>query len=378
MKVASLFVNKHQCYRFTCFDGIVLYILHAYEFLEMLMRFAEPNFLWCLFSLPLFALLFLYAYRRRKKLAARFVSLTMLPKLATSASPWRRLAKVVLLLLAIAFLFVALARPQWGRKMEHIERRGLDLVLLQDVSLSMLAEDVKPNRLVRSRHEIAAFLETLSGDRVGLVAFSGEAQVMVPLTLDYGTVQMMLKELEPGWLMPGTNLENAIRKGMNLFKNSGGAGKYSVMILMSDGEELEAAAVNAAKEAAELGIRIYTIGVGSREGVPIPVKTRKGDVAYKKDLQGNIVTTHLEEGTLQEIASVTGGLYFYANPSEFQLQKVLGEIASLEKKEQSSDRMENYQDRYQLFLGIAALLFLIEAMISERGRRRKQLNGRFS
>ena len=342
------------------------------------MRFAEPMFLWGLLTLPLFALLFVYAFHRRKKLAARFVSLSMLPKLSTSVSPWRRLAKVTILLFAIAFLFVALARPQWGRKMEHIERRGLDLVLLQDISLSMLAEDIKPNRLTRSRHEISAFLESLSGDRVGLVAFSGEAQVMVPLTLDYGTVQMMLKELTPGWLMPGTNLEKAIRKGMDLYKNSGSGGQYSVMILMSDGEELEAAAVNAAKEAAEMGIRIYTIGIGSREGVPIPVPSKNGEVAYKKDLQGNIVTTRLEDGTLQEIASVTGGLYFYASPGEFQLQKVLTEIASLEKKEQASDRMENYQDRYQIFLGLAALLFLIETLVSERGRKRRIGAGRFN
>ena len=240
------------------------------------MRFAEPNFLWGLFTLPLFALLFVYAYHRRKKLAARFVSLPMLTKLSTSVSPWRRLTKVLLLLLAIAFLFVALARPQWGRKMEHVERRGQDLVLLQDISLSMLAEDVKPNRLVRSRHEISSFLESLTGDRVGLVAFSGEAQVMVPLTLDYGTVQMVLRELNPGWLMPGTNLEKAIRKGMTLFKNSGGPSQHSIMVLMSDGEELEAAAVNAAKEAAEMGIKIYTIGIGSREGVPIPLKDKNG------------------------------------------------------------------------------------------------------
>ena len=342
------------------------------------MRFAEPMFLWGLLTLPLFALLFVYAFHRRKKLAARFVSLSMLPKLSTSVSPWRRLAKVTILLFAIAFLFVALARPQWGRKMEHIERRGLDLVLLQDISLSMLAEDIKPNRLTRSRHEISAFLESLSGDRVGLVAFSGEAQVMVPLTLDYGTVQMMLKELTPGWLMPGTNLEKAIRKGMDLYRNSGSAGQYSVMILMSDGEELEAAAVNAAKEAAEMGIRIYTIGIGSREGVPIPVPSKNGEVAYKKDMQGNIVTTRLEDGTLQEIASATGGLYFYASPGEFQLQKVLTEIASLEKKEQASDRMENYQDRYQIFLGLAALLFLIEALVSERGRKRRIGAGRFN
>jgi Ca-activated chloride channel family protein len=165
---------------------------------------------------------------------------------------------------------------------------------------------------------------------------------------------------------------------MDLYKNSGSAGQYSVMILMSDGEELEAAAVNAAKEAAEMGIRIYTIGIGSREGVPIPVPSKNGEVAYKKDMQGNIVTTRLEDGTLQEIASVTGGLYFYASPGEFQLQKVLTEIASLEKKEQASDRMENYQDRYQIFLALAALLFLIEALVSERGRRRRAQVGRFN
>lgn len=342
------------------------------------MRFAEPMFLWGLLSLPLFALLFVYAYYRRKKLSERFVSLTMLSKLSTSHSPWRRLTKVLLLLLAIAFLFVALARPQWGRKMEHIERKGLDIVLLQDVSLSMLAEDIKPNRLTRSRHEISAFLESLTGDRVGLVAFSGDAQVMVPLTLDYGTVQSMLRELKPGWLLPGTNLERAIRKGMDLYRNSNSGTQYSVMILMSDGEELEAAAVNAAKEAAEMGIKIYTIGIGSREGVPIPVPSKHGEVSYKKDVQGNIVTTRLEDGTLQEIASATGGLYFYASPGEFQLQKVLTEIATMEKKDQSSDRMDNYQDRYQVFLGLAALLFLIEALVSERGHRRKQVAGRFS
>ena len=127
-----------------------------------------------------------------------------------------------------------------------------------------------------------------------------------------------------------------------------------------------------------MGILFYPLGSGAREGLPIPVKTKNGEVAYKKDMQGNIVTTRLEDGTLQEIASATGGLYFYASPGEFQLQKVLTEIATLEKKDQASDRFENYQDRYQIFLGIAALLFLIEAVVSERGRRRKQLAGRFS
>ena len=341
------------------------------------LHFQNPEAFWLLLLVPVFVAWYVYREHRRKS-TIKFPALSIAKRAVPSRRVKFRHIVPLLRLAALCCFVVALARPQWGRKMEHIERRGLDLVLLQDISLSMLAEDVKPNRLVRSRHEISSFLESLSGDRVGLVAFSGEAQVMVPLTLDYGTVQMMLRELNPGWLMPGTNLENAIRKGMSLFRNSGGAGKYSVMILMSDGEELEDAAVNAAKEAAEMGIKIYTIGIGSREGVPIPVKSRNGDVAYKKDVQGNIVTTRLEEGTLQEIASVTGALYFYASPGEFQLQKVLTEIAGMEKKEQASDRMENYQDRYQIFLGLAALLFLIEAVVSERGRHRKQLAGRFS
>lgn len=342
------------------------------------MRFANPDFLWCLFLLPFVALLFWYSFHRRKLLAARFVSLQMLPKLATSLSPWRRLAKATLLIFGLAFLIVALSRPQWGMVEEHIERRGLDLVLLQDVSLSMLAEDIQPSRLTRSKHEISAFLETLSGDRVGLVAFAGEPQVLVPLTLDYGTVQMMLGELEPGWLYPGTNLEAAIRTGIKMFERSRTAGKYAVMILMTDGEELSASAVSAAKDAEELGIKIYTIGIGSLDGVPIPEKTKGGEVRYKKDREGNLVTTHLEERTLREVAAVTGGAYFHAAPGEFQLQKVLGEIATLEKKEHSTDRMEGYRDRYQIFLAMAALLFLAEAVTSERGRRRRPAGGRFS
>ena len=342
------------------------------------MRFAEPNFLWALFTLPLFLLLFVYAYRPRKKLASKFASISMLPKIATSLSPWRRATKTGLLLLGIAFLIVALARPQWGRQMEHIERKGLDILLLQDVSLSMLAEDVKPNRLVRSRHEISAFLDTLSGDRVGLVAFSGEAQTLVPLTLDYGTVQLILRDLEPGWLLPGTDLAAAIDKGMQMFRRSKVPSKYAVMVLMSDGEEQDAKAVEKAKEAAEAGIRIYTVGIGSKEGVPIPEPTKNGDVSYHKDRFGNIVTTHLEERTLQDVASITGARYFYASPGEFQLQKVLSEIESLEKRDTSSDQMENYQDRYQIFLAMAAILFLVEALLSERGKKRKQLAGRFS
>src|SRR5690554_7051094 len=246
------------------FNRSLIYIarnrISEHSFCEDSMRFAEVQFLWLLFSLFFLALFFFYSYRRKKLLASRFVSLSMLPKVATSFSPWRRLIKSTLLLFALAFLIVALARPQWGQTSNHIERKGLDLMLLQDVSSSMLAEDVKPNRLTRSKHEISAFLESLSGDRIALVAFSGEAELVLPLTLDYGAAQLALRDLEPGWLMPGTDLEAAIKKGIEVFKDSKTDAKYAVMVLMSDGEELQNEAVTAAKEASKLGIKIYTIG----------------------------------------------------------------------------------------------------------------------
>jgi Ca-activated chloride channel homolog len=342
------------------------------------MRFAEPMFLWGLFTLPLWALLLVYAWRRRRKMAERFASAPMLARLAPPMAPWRGWVKGSLLLLALLFLFLALARPQWGRKLEVVERKGLDIVLVQDISLSMLATDIQPSRLVRSRHEMSAFLDALQGDRVALVAFSGEARTLVPLTLDYASLRLFLDELRPGWLMPGTDIGAAMRQAMKVFAGAGGAPEQQVMVLLTDGEEHNAEALQVAQEAADIGIRIYTIGIGSRSGVPIPVPAPDDSMSYKKDKQGNIVTTHLEEETLKSIAANTGGRYYYAGPGEFQLQKVLSDIASLEKKKLASQNMDLYQERYALPLGLALFLLLAESLVSDRGRRAKPTAGRFA
>jgi len=342
------------------------------------MRFAEPMFLWGLFTLPLWALLLFYAWRRRRKLAERFASASMLVRLAPPLAPWRGWLKGGLLIGALFFLCIALARPQWGRKLEVVERKGLDIVLLQDISLSMLATDIQPSRLVRSRHEVSAFLEALQGDRVALVAFSGEARTLVPLTLDNASLRLFLDEMRPGWLAPGTDIGAAMRQGMKVFAGAGGAPEQQVMVLLTDGEEHNAQALQVAREAADAGIRIYTIGIGSRAGVPIPVMGADGSTSYKKDRAGNIVTTRLEESTLKEIASLTGGRYYYAGPGEFQLQKVLADIATLEKKKLASQNMDLYQERYALPLGFALLLLVVESLISDRGRRVRPVAGRFA
>lgn len=342
------------------------------------MRFAEPLYLWGLFTLPLWALLLYYAWNRRKKMAERFVSATMLARLAPPLSTGRGVLKAILILLALLFLFVALARPQWGRKLEVVERKGLDLVLVQDISLSMLATDIQPSRLVRSRHEISAFLEALQGDRMALVAFAGEARTLVPLTLDYGAVRIYLDELEPGWMVPGTDIGQAMQQALKVFAGAGSSAEQQVMILLTDGEEHNPQAIQVAKKAAELGVRIYTIGIGSRVGVPIPMASPDGSVAYKKDISGNVVTTRLEESTLQEIASLTGGQYYYAGPGEFQLQKVLNDIATLEKKKMTSQNVDLYQERYGLPLIVVLVLLLLESLISDRGRRTAPVSGRFA
>lgn len=341
------------------------------------MRFANPMFLWGILAIPFLAMLFGIAYRRRVAMAQRFASLPMLSKIATTVNPWMRITKLTLVLTALGLLFLALARPQWGRKVELVKRNGLDILLVQDISLSMLAQDIQPSRLTRAKHEISGFLENLKGDRIGLIAFSGEARILCPMTLDYGAARIFLNELEPGYLLPGTDIAGAIEKGIQAFDGARSSSKYQVMVLLTDGEEHDPKAIEAAQKAKNLGITIYTIGIGSRDGVPIPVSDGKGGSSYKKDRFGNIVTTRLEESTLIQIASETGGRYYYAGPGEFQLQKVLEDISNREKQEIQGQQMEQYQDRYQWPLAAALLFLIMEGVIPDRARRKKVTEGRY-
>jgi len=342
------------------------------------MRFAQPLFLWGIIAVPFLALLFVAAYRRRAKMTQRFASQVMLARIATKVNPWVRVVKVSLVLTALAFLIVALARPQWGRKVELVQRKGLDIMIVQDISTSMLAQDVQPSRLTRSKHEISGFLENLKGDRVGLVAFAGEARILCPLTLDYSAVRIFLNDLDPSFLLQGTDIALAMEKALQAFKGGGSSSKYQVMVLLTDGEEQDPKAVQVAEKAAKLGVTIYTVGIGSRDGVPIPIGAENGTVQYKKDHNGNIVTTRLDEVTLQQIAAKTSGKYYYAGPGEFQLQKVVDDIAAREKRNLQGEQLEQYQDRYQWPLSVAVLLLLIESLIAERGRRKLATRGRFA
>jgi Ca-activated chloride channel family protein len=340
------------------------------------MRFGNLPLLWLLLLAPALAAFFAWALWRKAKLLRRFAESQMLRRLVAGASLPRQLLKAALLLLAVAFLALALARPQWGAKEEVIQRKGLDVVVAVDVSLSMFAEDIKPNRIARSKQEILRFAGNLQGDRVALVAFAGDAFLQCPLTSDYSAFRIFLDVLDPSLIeAPGTDIARALDVSLKAFPE--GDGKHRVLVLLTDGEDHSGRALAAARRAADQGVRIYTVGVGSASGVPIPVVDGRGNKAYKRDGRGNLVTSRMDPELLREIARLGGGSFYHAQPGHFELLDVLKEINGLEKRELDSQRFSRFEDRYQIPLGIALLLLLLEMQISDRRRRRQAWSGRF-
>jgi Ca-activated chloride channel homolog len=307
----------------------------------------------------------------------RFAETGMLKRMVAGTSTARQILKMGLLLLAVLFLVLSLARPQWGTKMELMKRRGLDVVVAMDVSLSMYAEDIKPDRLARSKQEIQRFVEQLGGDRVALVAFAGDAFLQCPLTSDYSAFRIFLDVLDPNLIeTPGTDIGRAIETSVKAFDARDR--KYRVMLLLTDGEDHSGGAERAAEEAAKEGVIIYTVGIGLPSGVPIPVKDENGQMTYKKDADGNFVTSRMDPELLQRIAQKTGGKFYHAEPGHFELLDVLKEINGMEKRDLDADRFTRFEDRYQIPLALGIILLTLEMLISDRRRRKQAWTGRFT
>ena len=257
-----------------------------------------------------------------------------------------------------------------------MKRRGLDIVVAMDVSLSMYAEDIKPNRLARSKAEIGKFVDQLGGDRVALVAFAGDAFLQCPLTSDYSAFRIFLDVLDPNLIeTPGTDIASAIEASAKAFDPTDR--KYRVLLLLTDGEDHSGLAEKAAEEAAKNGVIIYTVGIGLPSGVPIPLKDENGVVSYKKDAEGNIVASRMDPDLLKKIAQLTGGKFYHAEPGHYELLDVLKEINNMEKRETDADKFTRFEDRYQWPLAIALLLLAIEMLISDRRSKKRVWAGRF-
>jgi Ca-activated chloride channel family protein len=267
------------------------------------------------------------------------------------------------LLIALCLLLIALADPQVGTRLEEVKREGIDLVIALDVSNSMLAKDVAPSRLDKAKHEVRTLFDMLQGDRVALVAFSGKAVPECPLTLDYGAAEIFLDVMEPGLIsQPGTSLGAAIKTSLAVLDEESKAGK--AILLITDGEDHEERVEGAIKEAREKGVIVHAVGIGSPQGVPIPVSERGGD--FRKDRQGNVVVTKLDETALQNIASQTGGVYQRCSAGEDELKEIFAAISGLEKGELGMKRFTQYEHRYQPFLFLALLLVALEFLLSDR------------
>ena len=322
------------------------------------MSFINPIFLYGLLLLPFAALFLWWAQRRRERDLARLGNPVLVQRLSSTVNRQGRRWKDALWLVVLAALLVALARPQWGSMSELVEQEGIEVMVALDVSKSMLAQDVKPDRLSRAKMEISDLMERLGGDEIGLVLFSGASFVQLPLTSDYATARTFLDNARPEVISrPGTAIADAIQTAMRGFDVNRPSQK--VIVLITDGEDHEGDALAMAQTAAEQGVRIYTIGFGSPEGEPIPEYDNRGEVAgYKKDQNGEVVLSRLDETTLQQIAEAGHGQYYRATASGSEIEALIREMNTLQTAELASVLEVRGIERFQFFLlvGLAALL----------------------
>ena len=268
--------------------------------------------------------------------------------------------------LSYIFLVLALSRPQIGTSLELVKRSGLDIMIGLDISASMLAEDIKPNRLLKAKHAISSFIDRLEGDRVGLIAFAGDSFVQCPLTIDYAAAKLLLEALNVDTIsQSGTEISQAIEIVASSFNQE--EDKYKILLFFTDGEDHGKKAVEAARTAANQGIRIYCVGVGlPNQGTPIPLRQSNGELrGYKHDRNGTPIVTKLEDALLREIAQLTNGNYYQATPGEAEINRLVAELAAIEKREIEERQFTQYEDRFQYFLAFALLFLVWESLLPE-------------
>lgn len=331
------------------------------------MTLSHPWVLHFLWILPLTGFALVVRHRRRRRAMERFAEPALMARLTLQYHSGKRFLKALLLLTALGILLLALAGPRWGNRYQEVSRKGADIMVLVDVSRSMMVEDVKPYRLERARREILDLLRVIEGDRIGLTAFAGAAFVQCPLTLDYAALEMFLSSLEPGIIpVPGTDLGKAIDTGLSAFDFKTETDK--VMLIITDGEDNEKRGLEAAQNAARQDVKIFVFGIGDLAGGPIPAGDGKG--GFKKDENGNLVLSKLDEQTLQDIATVTGGGYVRAMTGDLDLDLLYFEGIKKKTEAQTlkSGKIKVYEERFNVFILIGFLLLFLEELLDDKRR----------
>src|SRR5213593_1301648 len=334
------------------------------------MTFGAPEWLWGLLLIPLLVALFVSAERRGFRRLQEFVSARLLPQLAGTVDRPRRMTRFVLQLLGLSLAIISLAQPRWDYTFEDVKRKGLDLLIAVDTSRSMLSNDVQPNRLERVKLAVQDLINELQGDRVGLIAFAGRAFLQAPLTIDYDAVVEAINDLDTKSIPEGgTNISSAIALAMQSFGKSATGNR--ALIIFTDGEELSGDAIKTAKEAADAGVRIFTVGVGTPQGSLIPVTGDDGQTAFVKDSAGQVVKSKLDDKRLGEIAQATGGFYVHLESGLRTMRQIQSEALTKMQAAEMDVRLSRRSiERYEWPLGAALIALALSMLVSERKRVR--------
>lgn len=326
-------------------------------------RFANPDYLYLLLILPLLVGLFLYANYIRRQRLKKYGDPVLLEELMPTVSKYRPNLKFWILFVAIALVIVMLARPQFGSKMETVKRSGVEAVIALDISNSMLAEDVAPSRLEKAKKMISRLVDTFNNDKVGMIVFAGEAFTQLPITSDYISAKMFLESITPSLITTqGTDIGAAIRLAMKSFTPNEGVGRAIVVI--TDGENHEGGALEAAKEAAEKNMQVFILGIGSPEGSPIPVERGSND--FRRDKDGNVIVTRLNEQMCQEIAKAGNGLYIRVDNSNSAEKMLNNEIGKLAKSDVESQIFTEFDEQFEGLAWLVLILLVVEMLILDR------------
>ena len=329
-----------------------------------MINFAQPTYLLLIFLIPVFFILLALVLSLRRRRIRKMGDERLVSLLMPSYSRAKTWVRLTLFSIGFFFLVIGLSRPQIGAKLKEHKTRGAEIMIVLDVSNSMLAEDYSPNRLERAKLAISRLVDKLRDDRIGLVVFAGNSFVQLPITTDYVSAKMFLSSISTESVtIQGTAIGEAINTAVKSF--SAQSEKSRAVIVITDGENHEDDPVQAASQAAQLGVKVYTIGVGSPEGKPIPVG---GELMKDKD--GNIVVTRLDEAVLRDVASAGGGLYVRAGNNEFGLNPIIEDIRKMDDEEFNSIVFEEYDEQFASFLAIALLFFVVEMLVGERRSKR--------
>jgi Ca-activated chloride channel family protein len=329
-----------------------------------MIRFGNIEFLYALVIIPIIILLFIFLQKNENKLLEKFAGSKLHSVLFPLRSRFKSSFKFGIFALGLALLLIALANPQVGTKIEEVKQVGIEVYILLDVSKSMLAEDIKPSRLEKAKYEISKLIHRLKGDRIGLIVFAGEAYVQFPLTSDYSAANLFLSAVDVNSVpQPGTAIGPALALALKSFRYDDGTKK--AIVIITDGEDHEGDIESAIEEAGSKNVAVYSIGLGSPAGVPIPIYNQYGQQAgYKKDNSGNIVLTKLDEATLKRISEKGNGKYYRGTNTDDELEAIYNDLAQIEQTEYGSKKITDYEDRFHYFLLPAILLLIVEFFIS--------------